>query len=82
MKPDGYIVQMGAEKLIIDVEKKRKFITDEIVASLIAERKRRGLTQQDIADICIDLIDAEVTLSFILERELGMHSLSFLYLAE
>lgn len=51
MKPDGYIVQMGTEKLIIDVEKKRKMITDEIVASLIAERKRIGLTQQDIADI-------------------------------
>ena len=51
MKPDGYVVQMGTEKLIIDVEKKRKFITDEIVTVLIAERKRLGLTQQDIADI-------------------------------
>ena len=51
MKPDAYIVQMGTEKLIIDIEQKRKMITDEIVASLIAERKRLGLTQQDIADI-------------------------------
>ena len=51
MKPDGYIVQMRTEKLIIDIEQKRKMITDEIVASLIAERKRIGLTQQDIADI-------------------------------
>lgn len=51
MKPDGYVVQMGTEKLIIDIEQKRKLITDEIVTALIAERKCRGLTQQDIADI-------------------------------
>ena len=51
MKPDGYRVQMGTEKLIIDIEQKRKLITDEIVTALIAERKRRGLTQQDVADL-------------------------------
>ena len=51
MKPDGYIVQMGKEKLIIDIEQRRKLFTDEIVTALIVERKRLGLTQQDIADI-------------------------------
>lgn len=51
MKADGYIVQSGTETHMIDIEQKRKLITDEIVTSLIAERKRLGLTQQDIADI-------------------------------
>ena len=51
MKVDGYIVQTESEHLVIEVEQKRKFITDGIVKALIAERKRLGLTQQEIADI-------------------------------
>lgn len=51
MQENGYIVQMETEDLIIDIEQKRKLITDEIVTALIAERKRLGFTQQDIADI-------------------------------
>lgn len=51
MKVDGYIVKTETKSLIIDIEQNRKEITDEIVTSLIAERKRLGYTQQDVADI-------------------------------
>ena len=51
MKQVDYVVATESENLVIDIEQKRKQITDEIVTALIAERKRRGLTQQDIADI-------------------------------
>ena len=51
MKQVDYVVHTENENLVIDIEQKRKQITDEIVTSLIAERKRLGLTQQDIADI-------------------------------
>lgn len=51
MKVDGYIVKTETKSLIIDIEQNRKEITDEIVTSLIAERKRLGYTQQDVADV-------------------------------
>lgn len=51
MKVDEYIVKTETKSLIIDIEQNRKEITDEIVTSLIAERKRLGYTQQDVADI-------------------------------
>jgi len=43
-----YIVQNENEQILVEAQK-RAFAKD-IVAELIAERKRLGLTQQDIAD--------------------------------
>lgn len=48
MTKQDYIVQTENEKLLIEVQK-RKFARS-IVDELIEERKRQGLTQQDIAD--------------------------------
>lgn len=46
---EGYIVQDNNE-IYIDIDVYKKSFTDSIVSELIAERKRLGLTQQDIAD--------------------------------
>ena len=48
MSTQDYIVQEKRQQLLIEIEKKA--FARSIVAALIAERKRRGLTQQDIAD--------------------------------
>ena len=48
MSTQDYIVQEKRQQLLIEIEKKT--FARSIVAALIAERKRRGLTQQDIAD--------------------------------
>lgn len=48
MSTHDYIVQTENGALLIEAEK-RKFARS-IVDELIAERKRQGLTQQDIAD--------------------------------
>ena len=46
MSTQDYIVQEKRQQLLIE----KKTFARSIVAALIAERKRRGLTQQDIAD--------------------------------
>lgn len=43
-----YLVRIGKEDALIEVQKKE--LARNIVDELIAERKRQGLTQQDIAD--------------------------------
>ena len=43
-----YIVKNGNENIII--ESKKKVTGQEIIKDLVYERKRLGLTQQDIAD--------------------------------
>ena len=43
-----YLVRIGNEDALIEVQKKE--LARNIVDELIAERKRQGLTQQDIAD--------------------------------
>lgn len=43
-----YIVKNGNENIII--ESKKKVTGQEIIKELVYERKRLGLTQQDIAD--------------------------------
>ena len=48
MQKIDYIIQSEEENLLMEVQK-RKFARS-IVDELIAERKRQGLTQQDIAD--------------------------------
>lgn len=48
MTKQDYIVQTENEDILIEIQK-RKFARS-IVDELIAERKRQGLTQQDIAD--------------------------------
>ena len=48
MSTQDYIVQEKRQQLLIEIEKKT--FARSIVVALIAERKRRGLTQQDIAD--------------------------------
>ena len=48
MSTQDYIVQEKRQQLLIEIEKKT--FARSIVAALIAERKRIGLTQQDIAD--------------------------------
>ena len=51
MKVDTYIVRDGIDRIQIDIENRRKELTDGVVSELIRVRKRLGLTQQDIADI-------------------------------
>lgn len=48
MITQDYIVQSKSERIFVEIQK-RAFARD-IVAELVAERKRLGLTQQDIAD--------------------------------
>jgi len=48
MTKQDYVIQTEKEDILIEVQK-RKFARS-IVDELIAERKRQGLTQQDIAD--------------------------------
>ena len=48
MQKMDYIIQCEEENLLMEVQK-RKF-AKSIINELIAERKRQGLTQQDIAD--------------------------------
>lgn len=48
MLRQDYIVYDKKEKILIEVEK--RVFARKIVDELIAERKRLGLTQQDIAD--------------------------------
>lgn len=43
-----YLVRIGNENVLIEVQQKE--LARSIVDELIAERKRQGLTQQDIAD--------------------------------
>lgn len=43
-----YIVQNENEKILVEIQK--RIFARSIVAELVAERKRLGLTQQDIAD--------------------------------
>ena len=43
-----YIVKNGEENILLEVEK--RVLGKEIVSELVLERKRLGLTQQDIAD--------------------------------
>lgn len=47
MKQD-YIVQSGNDKIIVETQ--RRSLAQSIVKELVEERKRLGLTQQDIAD--------------------------------
>lgn len=49
MLKQDYIVQSENKKFLIETQKRT--IARNIVDELIAERKRLGLTQQDIADI-------------------------------
>lgn len=44
-----YMIQNGDEQILIEVETKR--FAKGIVDQLVAERKRLGYTQQDIADL-------------------------------
>jgi len=48
MTKQDHVIQTEKEDILIEVQK-RKFARS-IVDELIAERKRQGLTQQDIAD--------------------------------
>ena len=48
MKNQDYIIQTEKEDILIETQKRAFART--IVDELIAERKRQGLTQQDIAD--------------------------------
>ena len=43
-----YLVRIGNENVLIEVQQKE--LARSIVDELIVERKRQGLTQQDIAD--------------------------------
>ena len=47
MKND-YMVEIDEERVLVEVHRSK--IAKSIVDELIAERKRQGLTQQDIAD--------------------------------
>ena len=49
MSDQDYIVQEKNHTLLIEIEKKT--FAKSIVRALVEERKRRGLTQQDIADM-------------------------------
>lgn len=51
MRVDTFMLQDGIERIQIDIEHHKKEITDSVVMELVRERKRLGLTQQDIADI-------------------------------
>lgn len=48
MSAQDYIVHEKSQQLLIEIEKKA--FAKSIVRALVAERKRKGLTQQDIAD--------------------------------
>ena len=48
MSAQDYVVQEKSQQLLIEIEKKT--FAKSIVRALVAERKRKGLTQQDIAD--------------------------------
>lgn len=48
MEKQDYIIQIEKEDILIEVQKRT--FARSIVDELIAERKRQGLTQQDIAD--------------------------------
>ena len=48
MRAQGFVVQENDNQLLIEIEKKT--LAKSIVRALIAERKRKGFTQQDIAD--------------------------------
>lgn len=48
MSAQDYVVQEKSQQLLIEIEKKS--LARSIVRALVKERKRRGLTQQDIAD--------------------------------
>lgn len=48
MVNQDYIVKIGDQDVLIETHK--RIIGKEIVGELVAERKRLGLTQQDIAD--------------------------------
>ena len=48
MSAQDYVVQEKSQQLLIEIEKKP--LARSIVRALVEERKRRGLTQQDIAD--------------------------------
>lgn len=48
MSAQDYIVHEKSQKLLIEIGKKT--FAKSIVGALVAERKRKGLTQQDIAD--------------------------------
>lgn len=48
MEKLDHVIQTENENLLVEVQKKK--IARNIVDELIAERKRQGLTQQDIAD--------------------------------
>lgn len=49
MNNQAYIINDERQKFCMEVE--TKVFANQIVKSLIAERKRQGLTQQEIADI-------------------------------
>ena len=49
MNNQEYIINDERQKFCMEVE--TKVFANQIVKSLIAERKRQGLTQQEIADI-------------------------------
>jgi len=48
MSAQDYIVHEKSQQLLIEIEEKA--FAKSIVRALVAERKRKGLTQQDIAD--------------------------------
>lgn len=48
MSVQDFVVQENSRQLLIEIEKKT--FAKSIVRALVAERKRKGLTQQDIAD--------------------------------
>lgn len=46
-----YIIKADNMEFYLDIELRKKEYTDSIVQMLIEERKRLGLTQQDVADL-------------------------------
>lgn len=51
MEKNGYIVPDKKAQIYIDIDVQVKTFAKDIVKELIAERKRLGLTQQQIADL-------------------------------
>lgn len=49
MPKQDYVINNGDEQLQIEIEVRR--FAKRIISELVAERKRLGITQQDIADI-------------------------------
>lgn len=51
MNNSRYIIKADNMEFYLDIELRKKEYTDSIVQMLIEERKRLGLTQQDVADL-------------------------------